>query len=133
MKFPHMSPDDTIVWRRFLVIHPLMFTDLRYDVRVGAGQVAWDGPEANPPSEWLAIAAKRIDVVALHAGRPAIIEVKPRASMSSLGQVLSYRDLLTRKQKPSTPYECWVVCATEDADLGPTFLRYGVGVIAVGL
>jgi len=132
MKFPHMSPEDSIVWRRFLVLHPLMFTELRYDVHVGTGQIAWNGPKANPASEWLAIAAKRIDVVALHDGRPAIVEVKPRASMSAIGQVLSYRDLLTHAEKPSTPYECWVVCASRDADLGPTYLRYGIGVIAVG-
>jgi hypothetical protein len=128
-----MSPDDQRVWRRFLLLHPSKFEAFRYDVRVGSGQFAWDGPEANPPAEWLAIAAKRIDVVAQRHGTTCIIEVKPRASMSAIGQVLSYRDLYAAKEKPSTPLECWVVCEYRDEDLIPTYLRHGIGVVAVGV
>ena len=132
-RYPHMSPLDARVWRRFLILHPLKFRALTYDVTVGTGAFAWDVPDINPPSEWLALAAKRIDVVGKWADEIAIIEVKPRASMSALGQVLSYIDLYRQKEKPSQRVSGWVVCEHRDEDLVPTFVRFGIGVVAVGL
>ena len=132
-QYPHMSPLDLTVWRRFLLLHPSHFERIRYDVRVGSGSATWPEDAGQPPIEWLRLNQKRIDAVGVWKGGTAIIEVKPRASFSALGQLLAYRDLLGNKERPREPMTLWVVCADRDVDLDPTFLRYGVSVVAVGV
>jgi len=128
-----MSPLDLNVWRRFLLLHPTKFEGLRYDVRVGTGSAEWPEGAGEIPYDWLILNQKRIDAVGTWQGGTAIIEVKPRASFSALGQVLAYRDLLRDKEKPKEPVTLWVICGERDADLDATFLRYGVSVLSVGV
>jgi len=127
-----MSPDDLVVWRRFLEKLPDVFTDLRYNVRVGTGSKEWDDTKGPVPYEWLCNCAKRIDAVGEHDGVTCVIEVKPKGGMSALGQVLVYRDLYYRQEKPSNLLGCWVVCAEADNDCLRTYSAYGVKLIAVG-
>lgn len=128
-----MSPLDLNVWRRFLLLHPDKFTSLRYDVKVGTGARPWPASEGPKPEDWEALTQKRIDAVGIWNGSTAIIEVKPRASFTALGQLLAYRTLLAEKERPTAPVTLWVVCEERDADLETTFLSYGVSVVSVGM
>lgn len=119
-KYPHMLPADVALWERFIDRNPGYFSRVEYDVHVGGGldiQEWWTDSERQAYS-WLA--AKRIDVVGHRNNQIYIIEVKPEAGISAIGQVLCYRMLYREKYKPTaalvgcivtdyiTPDERWI-------------------------
>jgi hypothetical protein len=91
--YPHLMIGDIAIWEEFLVEGDHSFDSFDYDVHVGEGVV--------PSPEWsnevkamaLALSEKRIDVVGWVGDVSSIIEVKPSASLSAIGQVLCYREL----------------------------------------
>lgn len=127
-----LSPDDLLVWRRFISVHGARIRHAEFQVRVGKGARPWPAGAGPEPPDWSALTSKRIDVVAETDLGLTLIEVKPRASASALGQLLLYRDLYVEEKRPTTLVALWVVCYFGDADLTATALRYGVAIHAVG-
>tara|TARA_Y100000310_G_C20665995_1_gene807525 strand:- start:1229 stop:1654 length:426 start_codon:yes stop_codon:yes gene_type:complete len=116
-KYPHMSKDEIPIWERFLEEHASNFESFDYDVRVGEGE---------PPSEALndkekamakALSQKRIDAVGYTPDTIYLFEVKARAGMSALGQIISYRRLYEMTQQPQLQIKAVIVCERIDADL----------------
>jgi len=115
-KYPHMVGDETKVWNRFVVKFPKRFDTVDYDFRVGEGMPYQEDWEDNIRRMVTAITQKRIDVVGWNGDRPTIIEVKVRAGLSALGQVLGYAALF-RIELPKFPFpEMMIVCETTTAD-----------------
>ena len=102
-KYPHMKPADVKIWERFLDKHPDGFIEVAYDVPVG---------NFRPSSEKLSEEYQRdreflgrymIDVVGFTKNSIAIIEIKPEAGATALGQALMYKDLYIRDYAPRKP------------------------------
>lgn len=130
-RFPHMGPADSRVWQAHLTLQSVPSGRLDYDVRLGGvGAELVDREHEHFPM-WLTLLKKRIDVVVHYENAVKLIEVKPIAGFSALGQALGYCDLWEREKgsKPK-PVPC-VCCAIVDPDLTPTFERYGVLVYAL--
>lgn len=130
-RFPHMGPKDCEVWSAFLRSGVQLGSGWRYDVALGdscLAEVCGDDPLA---AMWVTLRRKRIDAVGTDANGVVIVEVKPTASFSALGQLLGYADLWTR-QRGSPAYPAMAcVCWKVDPDLVPAFLRHGVRVVAL--
>jgi len=96
--FFHMLPEDRAIWRRFLQHFEDQFETYTYDHLVGP-RYDWGEFQLPPGVEKLAerLYALRIDVLAEREGEHWVIEVKPLAGLSALGQVLAY-DHYLRKQ-----------------------------------
>lgn len=126
-----MGPADARVWQAHLDAHTLQPGTLDYDVRLGGVGADLVDREHEQFPMWLTLLKKRVDVAATIDGVPWLIEVKPIAGFSALGQVLGYCDLWEREKgsKPK-PVPC-VCCALVDPDLVATFERYGVLVYAL--
>jgi len=101
-KYKHMSPYECYLFDYFLREHGPTFDGFDYDVHVGEGMT---------PPEWLApqyrdlsvlLTQKRIDAVAHRGKQLFILEVKPHAALSALGQLIAYRDLYLRQFTPET-------------------------------
>lgn len=92
-KYPRMSPKDVDIWKRFLMLHQSMFNSFDYDLPVGNGEDPGPEFEPNLRKDFIDLTKKRIDVVGYKDGTPTIIEVKPRASSTALGQLLTYKTL----------------------------------------
>lgn len=129
--FPHMGPHDAAVWRALLETGAFMFQSIRYDVAVGgkAARRAGAGDQLLPM--WKSLLAKRIDVLAQHRGAFWVTEVKPTASMSALGQALTYAGLWKAEHADAGPARPVVVCSRVDDDVEEFFILYGVLVIVV--
>lgn len=108
-KYPHLLPADVALWERWLDKHGDFFAAVEYDVHVGGEVVRW--------SEWsdkfyamaTTLEAKRIDVVGHKPGEIWIVEVKPEAGVSAIGQLVSYRILYVEKFQPATEPVCCLV------------------------
>lgn len=130
-KYPHMAPADVAIWERFLSAHAPNFLGFDYDVRLG-GSVPLDPalPQYIKDAARL-LSAKRIDAVGHKANVHWIIEVKPTATLTALGQVLGYSILYAQAHKPPIPVIPTIVCEALDPDLPPAFDRFHVQVIKV--
>src|SRR3990167_4733988 len=100
--YPHMQPDHVALWERFIERYPDMFESCWYDLPVGTI------PEFNDPAHPVYVGGqeklyrKKIDVVGFSKGKVVIIEIKPKATASAIGQVKRYKYLFT-KEWPQLP------------------------------
>ena len=96
--YPHMKPNDVAIWERFIDKYPDAYNSCQYDYHVG------DAPPFNTlmnDDEDLnqdALYRLKIDVVGHIGGRVDIIEVKPKAGPSTIGQVKGYKTLFIRDE-----------------------------------
>jgi len=130
-KYPHMMPADIPVWERFLEAYGDAFIGFDYDVRVGEGIKPPPEVEDEFKKMWRELTKKRIDVVGYRDDYIAVIEVKPYARLSALGQAIAYRELYLRYFSPPQPVRALVVCERVDPDVMEVFEQYDVDVITV--
>lgn len=94
--YPHMKPQDIEIWERFIAENPDAYDTCEYDFAVGDAPpfnpLADDGTDLNQD----VLYRLKIDVVGKKGGKVDIIELKPSASASTIGQVEGYRDLYLR-------------------------------------
>lgn len=97
-KYTHMSEADKLIWERFIDKFPNEYDYVQYDFRVG------DPPPFNPLGDngedlnQDALYRLRIDVVGHKGNDRDIIEIKPKAGPSTLGQVKGYKTLFDRDE-----------------------------------
>lgn len=94
--YPHMKPADVAIWERFIAASPDAYETCQYDVHVGSPP-PFD-PTVNDATggDASALYKRKIDVVAHKGGQTDIIELKPSAGTSALGQVRGYVTLYKR-------------------------------------
>jgi len=104
-KYPHMLPIEVEIWDRFAREHAEEWDRFDYDVHVGSiPELPADTPEHTLRLAE-AVMRKRIDAVGWRGNQPYLFEVKPRAGMSALGQLLTYRTLFRRDvQRDPEPF-----------------------------
>jgi len=98
-----MLDSDVPVWERWTQAHGDPSWTYRYDVRVGQG-ITPDPRLSQVMSKWaIDITKKRIDCVVHKPGEILIIEVKTRAGLNSIAQVVSYPLLYQAQYNPTLP------------------------------
>jgi hypothetical protein len=125
VKFPHLLPGEVRTWRWFLRDHQNDYDRFDYDVHLGEGSLPQELPPGPLPavpageagaSGPLATAApsvyaenfrwltrKRADVIGWQGSQPTIFEIRPRASLPLVGQLIGYRHLWMRAHPDSEP------------------------------
>lgn len=101
-KYPHMLPADVELWNRFLDHNDFPGATVAYDVHVGTPAHVPPGTQENYARMIVALSTYRIDAVLYLPDETAVVEVKPHAGPTAIGQVLSYT-LLFRKLYPQLP------------------------------
>lgn len=125
-KYPHLMVGDVEIWERYLDAHAKEWDSFEYDVRVGEGiQVAAEQPEYFKTMA-AALSEKRIDVVG-HRGRTVwIIEVKPAAMLSAVGQLVSYQILYEERFPEAGPTRLMIVTDRIGPDLENICRRFEI-------
>jgi hypothetical protein len=100
--YPAMLPAEIAVWRAWLRLHAGEYDRFEYNVRVGPGFDPGPNVAPNDRQMSLDITRKRIDAVAWAGNQPTIIEVKDRAGLSAIGQLMGYI-VHWKIEKPFTP------------------------------
>lgn len=126
-----MKPRDVAIWERFLTAFPDIYDEVEYDVLVGSPP-PFD-PTVNPDTggEISDLYKKKIDVIAYKNGEVAIIEIKPNAGASALGQVLGYVALYKRDIEPTASPQAIVLTDILQPDMEMLSKSMGVKVIIV--
>lgn len=129
VRYPHMMPEDTKVWTRFLQEQQYGIEEVWYDVHVGTEAVDPSNTDALTLRIARGLTRKRIDVVARVGGGFWVIEVKPRAGMAALGQAIIYAKLFTQEKRPTGLVVPMVIADSVDPDIVDQIDSLGVGVI----
>jgi hypothetical protein len=89
-----LNGEATQLWVKFLKLYQTEFQTFTYNVRLGKGLDP--GPSASDTTrvQWQALTSKRADVVAERPGQTWLIEVEPRITARTVGQIVTYRHLI---------------------------------------
>ena len=131
LKYKHMLPADVILWERWLTRYADEYERYEYDVHVGKVKPIYPTSPINLMRLAEEISRKRLDVVAYQGNVRIIIEVKPYAGLSALGQLLGY-EILYRKEYPGA-YTLRLGCVTDrlDEDMKILFNHYNIHIWVV--
>lgn len=131
-KYPHMGTREERIWDAYLEQYGTPAGRIEYDVHLG------EGAEADPEwPEWMkvmvkALSTKRADVAAETTFGVTIFEIKRRAGLSAVGQLLGYEALWFKERGGWKPVSLVVVCEYIEPDMADVFEYYKVGVVVLG-
>jgi len=131
--FVHMSELDKAIWLRYLMQGGTILAPFRYDVNVGDGVDMGPGANGFEVRTAYALTTKRIDVLALKGSTIVVIEVKQRAGLGAIGQLIGYRDLFMRQFPDRTIVEMLLVTDTLQPDMVHLLAQNNIQYYEVGL
>ena len=105
---------------------------MRYDVKVGGAGVEELDPNDDLGVMCAELLQKRIDAIGIDGETWWVVEVKPVGSMSALGQVLTYVDLVKAESPAGVLVRPAIVCERVDPDVVGALTSCGVWVFSVG-
>lgn len=129
--YKHMKPEDVAIWERFIERFPEMYDEVEYGVRVGTVP-QFVSEHSDPAMQAQAdIYRREIDVIGHKQGQIDIIELKPDAGTSALGQVRGYVSLYERDYTPSVFPKAIVITDRLLPDMNLLAAQMGVMMVVV--
>lgn len=130
-KYAHMKAHEVRIWDAYLEEFGIPAGVISYDVRLGEGAPI----KAEWPS-WMvgmvkALSQKRLDVMAETSEEITIFEIKRRAGLSCLGQLMGYEALMFKERLGEKPIKLVAICEELEPDMAEAFDYYKVSVILV--
>lgn len=129
--YPHMKPRDIAIWERFIEKYPDYFERVQYDVPCGTGPDFDTLIDDYTGAHAEKLYKKKIDVVAFRGANISIIEVKPSAGASAVGQVRMYKHLYLADYSPPDEPELLIITDKADKDFERFAKAEGVGIFVV--
>jgi hypothetical protein len=126
-----MMSDEARIWTRFLETTELEFTQVTYDLHLGTGVLPLPTDPDYMRRLLSAVTKKRVDAVGETKEDIWIFEVKPRISMSALGQLVTYFELYQQEYRPVKAVMLAAIGEREAPDIRPSFDLYAVNIILV--
>jgi len=109
--YPAMLPAEIAVWQAWLQLHQREYDHFDYNTRVGPGYDPGAGVPAYIRQMAIKNTQKRIDAVAWAGSQPLIVEVKVRAGLSAVGQLLGYITHWRRENPHAVPPKMLLVAS----------------------
>jgi len=130
-EFVHLLPLERPIWARYLASTTEEFLSLVYDLHLGEGAPVDPALSLGTQAIVAAVSRKRVDVVGETVDAIIIFEVKPRAGMGAMGQLLNYKGLYLREVGPTKPVRTMVVCERVEPDVTRAYAQYGIEIALV--
>ena len=115
-KYARLRPEDVTVWERFMRLNPNKEWTMDYDVKVGLGRKPLEELPPELQKDWRDLTRKRIDAVAWSENNVFLIEIKPRAGLSAIGQIIGYSELWIDLHDNDRRVRPVVICHSTDPD-----------------
>lgn len=131
-RFPHLLPGEVAVWRKFLVKYETGWEKFIYDVHVGKGSLPQADPSNRYQQNYTWVTKKRIDVVGYNGRAATIFEVRAKASLPLMGQLIGYKNLWMRENPDMAPPDLVMVCLECPPDDKVVMADNGITVVEVG-
>lgn len=127
----HLLGHERRIWRKFSAAPAFPLDRVVFDLRLGQGAPVQ--PEWDTAIQHMArvLTQKRVDVLAFSGSDTWILEIKERAGLSALGQLLGYGTLYVQQFNPSSPPRLGVVAEDLMSDIGSVLGEFGISVFLV--
>jgi len=125
-RYPHMRPEDVAIWELFIEQNPNFYETVDYDFRLGDGVLPADQVKDNFDKNKHELSQKRADVIGYHNGSIDIIEIKPRAGASALGQILVYLKLFETQHEGAQALTPVVITDTLQPDMLDIYASHNI-------
>ena len=129
--YPHMMPYDVAIWERFIKQFPDAYDFAQYDVKVGSAPEHSTIVSPETGGDSINLYKKKIDVVGLKAEQIDIIELKPNAGPSALGQLRGYGVLYVKEFNPPTTPKLVLITDRLMPDMDLLASSMGVQIVVV--
>ena len=131
IKFPGLLPAEALIFNAWQNLHIREYDYFAFNVRIGAG--VDPGPSWPQNVRQMAIdnSKKRVDAVGYQGTTPTLVEVKQRAKLNALGQIVGYGVLWPREHPQDSQPRLLIVTDRPSADLEPICKSVGVGLEVV--
>lgn len=126
LKYPGLMPLEVAVLKEWLRLHESEYDRFDYNVRTGTGTDPGPTYPQNLRDMAIAITQKRIDAIAWNGNVPTLIEVKNRATLTAVGQILSYKVLFKADYPLSPEPKLLLVASKFDPDVYSVLQSHGV-------
>lgn len=126
-----MLPSDVAIWERFLERYGKDYTGFDYDVHVGGWVTETDQWTGTKKKVYWSMAAKRIDAVGHKPGEIWLLEVKPEAGVTAVGQLVMYSMLYRDRFHPVENVMAALVCENVLPDEKSVITRLGFKIFVV--
>jgi hypothetical protein len=126
-------PLEVAVLKEWLRLHESEYTSFDYNVRTGTGTDPGPTYPQNIRDMGVAVTQKRIDAIAWNGNVPTLIEVKNRATLTAVGQILAYKVLFKQDNPLSPDPKLLLVAAKFDPDVYAVLQSHGVDYAIVAL
>ncbi len=130
-RYPHLKPADADIWNRFMQLFPDAYDQVQYDLNCGEGAGNFSHEDPAALKSWGMLKARKIDVCGHVDGHVDIIELKPHAGPSALGQVLGYLHLYVGYVDPHADARAVLVTDGMMPDMPYLAAKMGVRIIIV--
>lgn len=122
----HLLPHEVRIWRKFFASPPFPIDHVAFDLRLGMG-IPID-PEWPAGIQRMArlLTQKRVDVVVKSGNEVWILEIKRRAGLSALGQLLGYGVLYMAEFSPGQSPRLGVIAEGVMSDIGEVMAEFGI-------
>ena len=131
--YPHMSPRESVIWEDFLRSRYMPKGNVYYDSRVGHAIPAEPGASAWLSAVRNVTSRKRLDVVIETRDAWWLVEVKVRAGLSAIGQVIGYTYLFGQSLSGERPILGLIVCNYAAMDIDTIAEQEGIGLYVASL
>lgn len=128
-QLPGMLPAEIAIFKAWWVDNGQDYTRADFNVRVGHGVDPGTAYDTATRQAAILNSKYRIDAILWQGLQPAIMEVKQRASLQSIGQLLGYRELWIRDANFAGQVFLMLLCAQTNADTVYVAGKYGIAVL----
>lgn len=125
-KYLGLHDEDRIIWERFIEKYPDAYDAVIYNQHCGSGTKIPEGMQENIARDGKLLTQWKVDVVAFKGNSIDIVELKPNAGLSALGQVIGYAYLYVRDCAPGTKPTPMLVTNFERPDMREIAGKHGV-------
>lgn len=129
--YPHMKPRDIEIWERFIAKFPDAYEKCQYDFAIGDIPDFMENASSPEGQAMRELYKLKIDVLGYKGDTIDIIEVKPDASASSIGQLLGYVKLYQRDMNPTAKLRPVIVTSSLRSNMEYLSESQGVELIIV--
>lgn len=129
--YPNMKELETNMWNRFIEKFQNEYDEVIYNLKLGEGADIPEGTEENLANGFKQLTQHKIDVVGFKGNLVDIIELKPYAGTSAIGQVIGYRDLYVKHVDESANPSLVIITDTLRPDTKTICEKQGIKLIVV--
>ena len=129
--YPNMREGETLIWNRFLEKFPDAYDEVIYNLKLGEGADIPPETKENLAKDFKELTQHKIDVVGFKGAKIDIIEVKPYAGLTAVGQVLGYKELYLKHIDPGSSPNLVIVTDVLRPDTKTVIEKQGILVVVV--